>query len=170
MNQTSAGLPAGSNYTYTKMELKDTTLLFIVAIVVCALVVFFCLLSVAVTICLVVHCVKLYKTSAALGDKGSRKKRGKEGAREPQDDSKGDNGMQLRALRAITCSVESITNGNYKQNPQYSKVEYLVSLQLIHAPTCVYVVSCCYMNLACVYAAHVALMMRIGQVHVCICI
>ena len=132
MNQTSAGLP-GSNYTYTEMELKDTTLLFIVAIVVCALVVFFCLLSVAIAICLVVHCVKLYKTSAALGDEDSRKKRGKEGAREPQDDSKGDNGMQLRALRAVTCSVESLTNGNYKQNPQYSKVEYLVSLQLIHA-------------------------------------
>ena len=132
MNQTSAGLP-GSNYTYTEMKLKDTTLLFIVAIVVCALVVFFCLLSVVIAICLVVNCVKLYKTSAALGDEESRKKRGKERAGEPQDDSKGDNGMQLRALRAVTCSVESLTNGNYKQNPQYSKVEYLVSLLLIHA-------------------------------------
>lgn len=78
----------------------------------------------AVAICLVVHCVKLYKTSTALGDEEARKARGDEGSQQRQDD----NGMQLRALRAVTCSVESLTNGNCKQNPEYSKVEYQVSM------------------------------------------
>ena len=124
-NHTSAGLP-GSSYAYTQMELKTTTVLFIVAVIICALVLFLCLLSVAVAICLVVYCVKLYKTSTALGEEEARKERGEGDSQKRKDDSKQDSGLQLRALREVTCSVESLTNGNFKQNPHYSKVEYQV--------------------------------------------
>lgn len=114
---------SGSSYTDTK---SDTIVLFIVAVIVCALVLFFCLLSVALAACLVVYCVKLYKVSTAKEDENGKEERGEGGSQKEQDGNGGDNGVQLRALRGITCSVESLTNGNYKQNPHYSKVEYQV--------------------------------------------
>ena len=119
---------AGAQPDSSYMDIEsNTTVLFIVAVVLCALVLVFCLLSVAVATCLVVYCIKLYKTSTTMEDESGKGERGEGDA---QKDA-GDSGVQLRALRGVTCSVESLTNGNYKQNPHYSKVEYQVYMHTL---------------------------------------
>lgn len=124
----------------TASELDSTTILFIVAVAVCVLVLFFCLLSLVTAICLVVYCVKLYKVSTELGDERGKEERGEEGSQKQQDGNDGGNGVPLRALRGITCSVESLTNGNCKQNPHYSKVEYQVLMHtLLECPHPAYI-------------------------------
>jgi hypothetical protein len=87
--------------------------LFGIAIAICCLVLFFFVLAILLSIFLFICCVRF------LRENKSKRKKG-------QDEEKGESNTSENEgrLQPLSGSVESLSNGNFKCNPQYSKVEY----------------------------------------------